>query len=238
MALSNLQTRILSSLVLIPVVCGAAYLGEIVFDLLIFIMFCLSVRELVDISAKLPRRHLILFCGIVYMGISLFLLDRMRDEVGGMYKVIAIMLVVWGSDTFAYIFGRTIGGPKLAPAISPNKTWAGMGGAMFGATVALALMTIYGHTLRDFFTGNLAVEPYSFMMFGRPVEFHVASIVMFGAILGIVGQAGDLLESFMKRKAGMKDSGNLIPGHGGILDRIDALLLVIPVFYIILRYGF
>ena len=133
------------------------------------------------------------------------------DHPDGFMIILTLMLCVWASDTGAYIVGRMVGGPKLAPKISPNKTWSGFCGAMFGAAVV-----------------------FTFMF---QQQAPIMLLLVYGAVIGAAGQAGDLLESHMKRKANIKDSGSLIPGHGGILDRIDALLLVIPVFAIIIMYG-
>ncbi len=113
-----------------------------------------------------------------------------------------LLLLVWSADTFAYFSGRIIGGPKLAPKISPKKTWAGMGGAAAGAAVVAA----------------------GFLLCGKASG--IAPFVVFAVALAIVEQAGDILESALKRAHDIKDSGNLIPGHGGMLDRTDGLMAV------------
>lgn len=111
-----------------------------------------------------------------------------------------VLVVTWSTDIFAYFAGRAIGGPKLAPKISPNKTWAGLIGGMAGASFAGWGVALY------FELGG----PFTWL----------------GATMGLVAQIGDLYESWEKRRAGVKDSGNLLPGHGGILDRLDGLLAV------------
>ena len=118
----------------------------------------------------------------------------------GLAAVLWVLLLVWSADTLAYVFGRLIGGPKLAPRISPKKTWAGFAGAVVGASLVGAA----GSAL----TG-LAPMPAATAASG---------------LAGALSQAGDLAESAVKRRFGVKDSGALIPGHGGILDRVDALL--------------
>jgi phosphatidate cytidylyltransferase len=111
-----------------------------------------------------------------------------------------LMLVTWATDIFAYFAGRTIGGPKLAPRISPNKTWAGLIGGMAGAALVGAVAAwLLG-------TGELFLYA--------------------GAAMGLLAQLGDLYESRVKRRQGVKDSGRLLPGHGGVLDRLDGLLPV------------
>ena len=121
--------------------------------------------------------------------------------------VLWILAVVWSVDIGAYFAGRGFGGPKLAPAISPNKTWAGLFG---GAAAAGAV--------------SAAAVPW----LGRPLII----MVLFGIILAVISQAGDLLESWCKRRFGVKDSSHIIPGHGGILDRVDGLLAVLPFTFV------
>jgi phosphatidate cytidylyltransferase len=111
------------------------------------------------------------------------------------------MIVTWATDIFAYFAGRSIGGPKLAPRISPNKTWAGLVGGMAGAAL-LGWVTAW------------------FLELDGPFLYS-------GALMGLLAQAGDLYESWVKRLAGVKDSGTLLPGHGGVLDRLDGLLPVV-----------
>lgn len=122
--------------------------------------------------------------------------------------------IVWMSDIGAYFSGKLIGGPKLWESVSPNKTWAGLGGAIFAPLFILPLWL--------YFDGS------------REPLFIILYFAMGFMILGVLGQAGDLLISGFKRKAGVKDTGHLIPGHGGLLDRIDSLMLVTPVFYLLL----
>lgn len=123
-----------------------------------------------------------------------------------------VFAVTWAVDIFAYFAGRAIGGPKLAPQISPNKTWAGLLGGMAGAA-------LFGWLLATWFE----MEPFFLWM---------------GAPMGLFAQIGDLYESWEKRRAGIKDSGTLLPGHGGVLDRLDGLLAVSIVTTLLLMAGF
>jgi phosphatidate cytidylyltransferase len=112
-----------------------------------------------------------------------------------------VLIVTWATDILAYFAGRSIGGPKLAPRISPNKTWAGLAGGVIGAALFGALVAWW-------------------LGLGSP-------FLAVGGAMGLIAQAGDLFESWLKRRAGVKDSGTLLPGHGGVLDRLDGLLPVI-----------
>ena len=141
----------------------------------------------------------------------------------GLYNMLTLLLIVWASDISAYFSGRAIGGPKLAPKVSPKKTWAGFIGSSVGAGLVagglacpVTLAKLHVETIGHF-------SPYSY--------------ALLGFVLAMCGQAGDLLISFFKRRYGIKDTGTLIPGHGGVLDRIDALLLVALIFSLIVRFA-
>ena len=143
------------------------------------------------------------YLGVVYVSLPPIALVLLRDDPDfGIAAIVLVMLMVWAADTFAYFAGRIIGGPKLAPRISPKKTWAGLLGAMAGSAFAA------------FAVAKALGLPSALVL-----------ILMAGA-LAIVEQAGDLFKSAMKRHYGVKDSGRLIPGHGGVIDRVDGLVAV------------
>jgi phosphatidate cytidylyltransferase len=121
---------------------------------------------------------------------------------GAFAAILWIFLIVWSADSLAYFAGRVIGGPKLAPLISPKKTWAGLAGAVAGsALISIIFSCVY--QLNDMW-----------------------ALAIVAGLLAIVGQAGDLFESSLKRFHGVKDAGGLIPGHGGVIDRVDGLIAV------------
>ncbi|MFO1059592.1 MAG: phosphatidate cytidylyltransferase [Dongiaceae bacterium] len=154
--------------------------------------------------AGLPgRRALWHGLGVLYVGLPCLALLWIRDDPeSGLPTLLWTLVLVWSVDTGAYIAGRGIGGPKLAPRISPNKTWAGLAGGVVAAVVMAALAALG--------LGFGALWP----------------VAALAALLAVVEQAGDLAESGFKRHFGVKDSSNLIPGHGGVLDRLDGLLAV------------
>ncbi|WP_109049996.1 phosphatidate cytidylyltransferase [Azospirillum melinis] len=246
----DLKVRVLSALVMAPVVLGAVWAGGWVFHALIAFGSVIAVSEwtsIVPSARRLPARLMatigilvalmvqivagpaaglgaaaafavltaivgggsdrgLLGFGVLYVAAGMAGLMWLRDlPDSGLSLFLFVLFAIWATDIGAYAAGRSIGGPKLAPRISPKKTWAGLIGgmaasALFGWLVALA----FGAARPDI---ALAV----------------------GAATAVVGQAGDLFESAVKRRYNVKDSGQLIPGHGGILDRIDGLLAAAPV---------
>lgn len=144
--------------------------------------------------------------GLFYAGAAALAPGMLRgSDPAGLATLGFIIVVVWSTDIFAYFTGRTLGGPKLLPAVSPKKTLSGAAGGLLAGTV---LGAVYAH----FVSGEVG-----------------AFIIILAAILSVVGQAGDLFESWIKRRFGVKDSGRLIPGHGGLMDRIDALVVAMAV---------
>ena len=152
-----------------------------------------------------------LAAGMIYIGLAAMGLLFLRAEQDGVVLAVWTIVIVILTDTGAYFTGRAIGGPKLAPAISPAKTWAGLGGGVIAATIGGALI------------GRLGGLPPATLWLGAP--------------LAVLAQAGDLFESWLKRRAGFKDSGSLLPGHGGFLDRIDGAIPVVIVVATLVAAG-
>lgn len=145
--------------------------------------------------------------GVLYIGLAgVSLIELRHADAPGRENVIFLFLVVWASDIGAYLAGRAAGGPRLWPAVSPNKTWSGAAGGLLAAVLVGVAAASW-------------LEPGS--AGGR------AALV--AAVLGLATQGGDLLESWIKRRFGVKDSSGLIPGHGGLLDRLDGVLAAAPV---------
>ncbi len=162
-----------------------------------------GVAVLLAAGAAAARQR-VLASGFLYVVVPGVALLYLRHHHGGLVHVLLVFLATWASDTGAYLAGRRFGGPKLAPALSPKKTWSGAAGGLAAAIVTGAAI-------------GLAV-PHRHL-FGTTLE---------AALLAIAAQLGDLAESAAKRRAGVKDSGQLIPGHGGLLDRVDGLMFAAP----------
>lgn len=139
--------------------------------------------------------------GLLYAILPFFALAILRgNEISGLHIIIILFLCVWSADSFGYLVGKPVGGPKLAPRISPNKTWSGFLGGTIGA-IGIASLAAWA----------LGYQPGGVF-------------VLFTLCVAIISQIGDLVESALKRRFGKKDSGHIIPGHGGVLDRIDGLI--------------
>lgn len=216
---SSLFKRIISAIIIAPIFIYVIVLGDWPLALWLILAYAISIFEWVGLARKLTLFVPTLFMGVIYMAISYGSFMALRE----IYSINILMLflcMIWASDIGAYFVGKTIGGPKLIQKISPNKTWSGFFGAIVSPAI-LAVVWVFVFGLHAMFDDN---------------PFHVVYPValLLGIVTGCVGQAGDLLISFVKRLAGVKDTGALIPGHGGLLDRIDSLLLGAPIFLVLL----
>ena len=177
-------------------------------------VFWIAVVPLWLRFAWLPRaRSLAALTGLLVLVSTWLALVELRKL--GPLLLLMLMSVAWISDTAAYFAGRRFGRHKLAPAISPGKTWEGVGGAVMAVSLYAALWAV-------------AWQPYFPQVF-RSMRFGAMGMLVFLWLLTAIGIYGDLFESALKRRAEVKDSGTLLPGHGGVLDRIDALTAVLPV---------
>ncbi|MGB0175947.1 MAG: phosphatidate cytidylyltransferase [Owenweeksia sp.] len=181
--------------------------------LIIFLFLVLMISQVFMKHAKVPQKLFHVIFGLVYIGFPLFLLPKVPHSMGGdePWLLAAVFILIWTSDTFAYLIGRSFGKHKLLERISPNKTWEGFLGGIVFTLIASYIISRYIPILPLFSWMGLAVL-----------------VIIFGTV-------GDLFESAIKRGFNMKDSGRFLPGHGGILDRIDSLLFALPVTYFYLR---
>lgn len=199
---SALGPRLISAAVLAPLVLGAVYYGGWVYTALIgLVVLILGSEWRRMVGMRLPWLAL----GMVYIALSCWALWRLRvDPEWGRVTLFWLLAVVWGADTGGYIFGRALGGPKLAVAISPNKTWSGfLGGTATSALCGWGVVYLVSDT--------------QILNIGWP-------FAALSAAIAVVSQIGDLFESWIKRRFGVKDSGAIIPGHGGLFDRVDGLV--------------
>ena len=153
-----------------------------------------------------------LAAGALYVGLPIMALLWLRAQDNGLLLAFWGLSLVWATDIGAYFAGRSFGGPKIAPSISPNKTWAGLFGGMLGALLLGWGLTIY-----------------------QDLPFQLA---MVSPLFAVLAQVGDFFESWLKRRAGVKDSGTLLPGHGGALDRLEGVVTPLPVAAFFIWYGF
>ncbi len=205
--------RFISTIILAPIAIAAIWFGRPYFDAMVLLMGVIALMEWVRVSRAGQGRLTTAgrwywpVIGILYVGLCCMSLVYLRaDATEGLGLVLAFFSIIWATDIGAYLVGRTLGGPKLAPAISPNKTWSG---AIGGLLCAVIIGFVVARAM--------------------DLSYDSVTLIVAGAVISVMSQIGDLLESWWKRYFGVKDSGHIIPGHGGILDRIDGVLLASPV---------
>ncbi|MDP5104041.1 MAG: phosphatidate cytidylyltransferase [Erythrobacter sp.] len=233
-AVSDLPVRLASAIVMLVVAGSALWLGGWFWTAFVVVLAGGVLWEWNKLVGRFGVSALAetawFFGGVLYIGGAgiamlavrngrqILPLDTQLTGYGPLEVLVGFILPIVAVDVGAYFAGRAIGGPKIAPKISPSKTWAGLGGgAVLAALVAVAV------ELTDF--GPAAVPGYNALGIGFAV--------LGGALIAVLAQAGDFFESWMKRRAGVKDSGALIPGHGGLFDRLDGFLAVFFVLFVI-----
>ena len=191
----------------------APIFGGLSLSLLVYCAFRSPVeRVMADASASI-------FC-LLYVGLTLIALPALREQTNGPSLVAFLLCVVWAGDIFALYVGRAWGRLKLAPTLSPNKTWEGALGSLAGSLLAAGGLLGLEH---------LFTTQWDKVWLSYPENLWYW--MGLAVLVNVAAQVGDLVESALKRSAGVKDSGSLLPGHGGVLDRIDALLFAAPVLW-------
>lgn len=199
--MSELKARILSALVLAGAAIASAWWGGVIFALVWAALSLLCLFEWLTIVRGKPQAGLWGFGGVAYVAALYYSVLTLRhDALYGLESILFLFAVVWGADVGAYFAGRAIGGPKLAPRISPKKTWAGFVGGLITAALG-GLLVLW--------LARVAPGPRHAVL---------------AMVLAMASVAGDLFESGFKRHFDVKDSGSLIPGHGGFLDRLDGFV--------------
>lgn len=215
---SDLATRAASAVVMVAIAGTALWLGGTVWAVFVALISAGVYYEWAQLVRSFERRGgqrlLWMIGGFLYIALAAFMLLKLRIGPFGIARSLLLVGVVVATDIGAYFAGRTFGGPKIAPAISPSKTWAGLIGGMLGATAVLTAY-FYWFLCFDPAFGHCALQSLSMAL---------PRALLGGIAVAVIAQAGDFFESWMKRRAGVKDSGSLIPGHGGLFDRVDGLL--------------
>lgn len=203
----NTRKRIISSLVMIPIALFAIFSSQKLFIFLAIVIAVLMAFEWSEMSHKMPNKKKWRLIGFLYISIPLYCAISIRildNEI-----LFWMFAIIWATDIFAFFAGKSLGGAKIAPAISPHKTWSGLIG---GVLASMGIGVI-----------SAIIFPGSILFF-----------LVISVIISIVEQLSDLLESKFKRIFGVKDSGDIIPGHGGVLDRLDGMILVAPLVWLII----
>lgn len=245
--MSDLGTRTASAIVMIAVAGTALWLGGAVW---IAFVCAVSVGVLYE-WIRLARlatpgpggRAAWNFAGMLYVGVGAAMLLFLHNDAFTRAPILTLLATVVAVDVGAYFTGRTLRGPKIAPSISPSKTWSGLMGGALGATLALfgaarmlqedaIWLTPEGPTSAA--ASCFGTQPCWYATAGALPLFGVCLLT--GVLVAVCAQAGDFFESWMKRRAGLKDSGNLIPGHGGFFDRVDGLLAVLFVLGLMILF--
>lgn len=214
---SELSKRLMSSMVLIPVVFYCIMSGSYYFNFLIITSFLISVFE----WNSMNKRKLYSTIGLIFLFISYLTIFLIRNNFGeqSLYFFLVITLTCVSTDLGGYIFGKIFGGPKLTK-LSPKKTYSGMIGAFVFSIVVLILFNKY----------NFISDYYS-----NKTNINFIFVIL---IISSVSQIGDIIVSYFKRKAKIKHTGRIIPGHGGLLDRTDGMIFAFPISYLLLTLKF
>ena len=225
------KKRILSSILIIPLAFFFILQGSMLFAFFLGILFIVTSNEWI----KMIKKSLFIkFIGVFFIFFSFYSTYQLRNfqESASLINIfeknqifIFIILICIFTDIGGYVFGKIFKGPKLSK-ISPNKTYSGLlGSFILPFIVGLIYIKYYN------FAGTYYIEKLNFLSDNKQLN-----LLFFIIFVSLISQLGDLIISFFKRKAKIKDTGNLIPGHGGLLDRIDGLIFVMPILYLILEY--
>ena len=201
--------RVLSSIILFPVVISIIIYGSILLNLLLIICFCLVLYEW-HILSKTKKYY---FLGIFFLILSFYTIYKFKDLNNNYINFLFILLICISTDIGGYIFGKIFKGPKLT-TISPNKTFSGVIGAYL---LSLIFIIIFFQIL-------------SFYNYKNSFSYEILLLVI---IISTASQLGDILISYFKRNSNVKDTGNIIPGHGGLLDRVDGMIFAYPFSYLL-----
>ncbi len=208
---NELIKRFVSSIVILPISLFAIINGSILFLFFLFILFLLSSYEWIKMCKKNIKK---IFIGIIFLLVSFYSAFQLNDLYGHNFFILIIFACIL-TDLGGFIFGKLFRGPKLTK-ISPNKTYTGV-------------------------FGSFVIPVFFYLIFSDYININYSEIIKLNFIslilaISLISQIGDLTVSYFKRVAKIKDTGKIIPGHGGILDRLDGLIFVIPIVYFLTRF--
>lgn len=223
-AISPGPTPLLSTSAFALIALSAAVLAP-------FIFLAIAMRR-DELRSSFPAALVCTFA-FVYIALPMAALAQLREQWEGSFYLLYLLLLVWAGDIFAYFVGKSLGAHRMSPRVSPKKTWEGacasviasvaVGMLMFYYAVPISTALLHAHLIK--LPDAIFVQPASLL-----------PIAILSVVLNVAAQFGDLVESVIKRGAGAKDSGAILPGHGGMFDRIDALLFAAPVLWIYLSW--
>ncbi len=182
----------------------------------------------VELSTAYPAAAAAVFA-FTYIALPLGMLVQLRQQWAGAFYLLYLLLIVWAGDTFAYFVGKAIGRHLMSPRISPKKTWEGAAASVVASVIVGWLLFAHAQQISLAFL-HVGLIQRADGLYGAEIPA-MSTVVALTILLNVAAQLGDLVESLIKRGAGVKDSGAILPGHGGMLDRVDALLFAAPVLW-------
>jgi phosphatidate cytidylyltransferase len=222
MIINDLKARILTSIFLIPIVFFFIYQNIFFFNLFLLLIFLLTSYEWL----KMNENKFFKLIGVIYISFSFYMAYLLRDNLGPNIFIFVILICI-STDIGGYIFGKLFKGPKLIK-ISPNKTYAGMIGSFLFSLILGFIYLTYQKSFKSIDISNKFLEvsaPNYYLLF--------LLIILF---ISTMSQIGDLIISYFKRLAKIKDTGKILPGHGGLLDRIDGIIFALPASYLLINF--
>jgi phosphatidate cytidylyltransferase len=222
MIINELKARILTAIFLIPIVIFFIYQNIFFFNLFLLLIFLLTTFEWL----KMNENKFFKLIGVVYISFSFYMAYLLRDNLGPNIFIFVILICI-STDIGGYIFGKLFKGPKLIK-ISPNKTYAGMIGSFLFSLILGFIYLTYQKSVKSIDISNKFLETFApnyYLLF--------LLIILF---ISTISQIGDLIISYFKRLANIKDTGKILPGHGGLLDRIDGIIFALPASYLLINF--
>ncbi len=212
-----------------PLLSTAVFAGSVAFTaaLAAFVFLVISMHR-VDLSTAFPAAMTSAFA-FTYVALPLGFLVQIREQASGAFLLLYLLLLVWAGDIFAYFVGRSLGRHLMSPRVSPRKTWEGTLASLIASLAVGVLLYKYALPISTALLNARLIEKRDGLLALEKAPLWPT--LLLSAAINVAAQLGDLVESLIKRGAGVKDSGTLLPGHGGMLDRIDALLFAAPVLW-------